>query len=40
MQERNELLAAQKAELNVLLEKRSAAEAEFMEQYLAACEQV
>ncbi|KAL4436661.1 hypothetical protein ABPG75_003800 [Micractinium tetrahymenae] len=39
MQERSELLAAQKAELNVLLEKRSAAEAEFMEQYLAACEQ-
>ncbi|KAL4435227.1 hypothetical protein ABPG77_001909 [Micractinium sp. CCAP 211/92] len=39
MQDRSELLAAQKAELAVLLEKRSAAEADFMEQYLSACEQ-
>lgn len=39
-QDRSELLAAQKAELTVLLERRSAAEADFMEQYLAACEQV
>lgn len=40
LQERSELLALQKAELDGLLERRSAAEAEFMEQYLSACEQV
>jgi len=40
LQERSELLGTQKAELDVLLERRSGAEADFMEQYLAACEQV
>lgn len=39
MQERSELLAAQKGELEVLLARRSVVEQEFMEQYLAACEQ-
>lgn len=34
------MLATHKAELNALLEKRSAAEAQFMEGYLGACEQV
>ncbi|KAI3426074.1 hypothetical protein D9Q98_008042 [Chlorella vulgaris] len=39
MQERAELLAVQKGEVEALLARRSAVEQEFLEQYLAACEQ-
>jgi hypothetical protein len=39
VQERAELLAVQKGEVEALLARRSAVEQEFLEQYLAACEQ-
>lgn len=39
LQERSELLAVQKNEVEGLLARRSSLEREFMEQYLAACEQ-
>lgn len=38
LQERSELISSHKAELDALLEKRSALEQSFMEQYLQACE--
>ncbi|GAB4823123.1 hypothetical protein N2152v2_010169 [Parachlorella kessleri] len=38
LQERSEIISANKAELNALLEKRSSLEQNFLEQYLKACE--
>ena len=38
MQERSEIISANKAEMNALLEKRSSLEQNFLEQYLKACE--